>query len=259
MITRTNAIAIRIVPYSRTSHVVSWLTSEHGKLVTLVKGACRPKSPFLGQYDMFYTCELLYYAKDRNGLHIAKECCPVRIREGLRHNWKGAACASYTCDLLLRIAHAGGHEPAMFDLLSDSLDFLSENIPMPQFVPWFEIRLAGLMGIAPQLDQCAMCHSAVPHTRRGQFSVSKGGILCPSCAAKEITRTMGIDEETVAILRHWQETDSPRLAQNEPHTAGQAAAAANISAMFLRYHLEIETIPPSRKIAMEMATLNRKS
>jgi DNA repair protein RecO len=207
---------------------------------------------------MFYTCELLYYAKDRNGLHIAKECCPIRIREGLRHNWRGTACASFACDLILRIARAGGHEPALFDLLSDSLDFLSENIPLPQFVPWFEIRLAGIMGIAPQLERCAMCHSAVQHHGREQFSINKGGVLCPSCAATEDTRIVGVDAETVSVLRHWQETESPRLAQNARHTAGQSAAAANISAMFLRYHLEIETIPASRKIAMEMAALNLK-
>ena len=51
---KSEAICLDIRPWSRTSHVVEWLT-PHGKIRTLVKGAVRPKSAFLGQYDLNYT------------------------------------------------------------------------------------------------------------------------------------------------------------------------------------------------------------
>ena len=62
-IIKTQGIVLTVHPWSRTSHVVTWLTPDHGPVTTLVKGAVRPKSAFLGQYDLFYTCDILYYAR----------------------------------------------------------------------------------------------------------------------------------------------------------------------------------------------------
>ena len=74
MIIQTQAIVLSIHPWSRTSHMVTWLTRDYGRIVTSVKGACRPKSAYLGQYDLFYTCLLDFYRKDRYGVHAIREC-----------------------------------------------------------------------------------------------------------------------------------------------------------------------------------------
>ena len=60
--TKTEAICLDIRPWSRTSHVVRWMTPD-GPVTTVVKGAVRPKSAFLGQYDLNYTCEIVYYSR----------------------------------------------------------------------------------------------------------------------------------------------------------------------------------------------------
>ena len=44
--TKTEAICLDIRPWSRTSHIVRWMTPE-GPVTTVVKGAVRPKSAFL--------------------------------------------------------------------------------------------------------------------------------------------------------------------------------------------------------------------
>ena len=102
-ILRTEAIALRVSPFSRTSHVVTWLSPEHGRLATVVKGACRPKSAFLGQYDLFATCELLFYRRDHDGAHAIRECSPLEPRDELRDDWRRVTTASYLCDLLARV------------------------------------------------------------------------------------------------------------------------------------------------------------
>ena len=68
-IIKTTGTVLAIHPWSRTSHVVAWLTPDHGVVSTLVKGAVRAKSAFLGQYDLLYTCDLLYYARASGDLH----------------------------------------------------------------------------------------------------------------------------------------------------------------------------------------------
>ena len=81
---KTEATCLRISPWSRTSHVVSWLTPS-GRVATLVKGAVRPKSAFLGQYDLFYRCDLLYYARASGDLHALREVTPRNLRAHLRN------------------------------------------------------------------------------------------------------------------------------------------------------------------------------
>ena len=80
MIQKTTGIVLRVIPFSRTSHVIQWLTSSHGRMATIAKGAQRPKSLLLGQYDLFYTCEILFYPRERTGLHVLRECAPLAPR-----------------------------------------------------------------------------------------------------------------------------------------------------------------------------------
>ena len=98
-ILKTDALALRVSPFSRTSHVVRWLTASHGTIATLVKGACRPKSRFLGQYDTACTSELLFYERAGNGLHIAKECCLLEPRLARKRRQGGFRAV---------LAHSGG-------------------------------------------------------------------------------------------------------------------------------------------------------
>lgn len=281
MIDKTEALVLRIVPFSRTSHIVTWLTPQHGKLSTIIKGACRPRSPFLGQYDLFYTCELLFYTRERNNLHIARECAPISTRTALRNDWRASVCASYMCDLTARISMRGGNQRELYEVASSALDFLCEDGIRPQFLFWFELRLAKVLGLAPQLMKCPSCGRALPcrppardgRTGSGSllFSCSRGGILCRECAEHHDAsahstdpvrakprRPAGKGEDTVSIspailamMRSWQNAMSPRAAQNTRCTTEQLLVFRKLLGIFLSYHLDI-IMPISRKTAMDM-------
>ena len=154
MIAKTDALCLRVTPFSRTSHVVSWLTSDYGRISTVIKGAQRPKSAFLGQYDLFYSCELLFYRRERNGLHIARECTPLDTRPGFRTDWRAAACASYLSDLLSRVSPGGGHAPELHTLAVQAMDFLCEGGSSLPFLFWLELQLLAALGLAPRLAEC---------------------------------------------------------------------------------------------------------
>ena len=145
---KTEAICLDIRPWSRTSHVVSWLTPS-GKLLTVVKGAVRPKSSFLGQYDPNYTCEILYYARARGELHALRDCVPLELREGLRSNYKALALAGYFRQLAGDLSPSGPDCRAWFSLLSTSLSSL---IPHPSSLIAFELEILRLSGLSPDFS-----------------------------------------------------------------------------------------------------------
>ena len=183
MILKDQAIALRIHPFGNTSRMVVWLSQTHGKLVTLIKGSQREKSPFLGQYDLFYTCELLFYAREQRNLHILKECYPLELRPAFRTDWRACAVASYAASVLDRAMPFGPAPSGLYTLLADTLDRLATRTPGPAFLPRFELLLLQELGLAPGWDACAKCRVALRGGVTARLDVAHGATLCAACAA----------------------------------------------------------------------------
>ena len=156
-IDRTVATVLRIFPFSNTSQMVVWLAEDGRRLVTSVKGAARPKSAFLGQYDLFQTCELLYYAASRDGVHVARECDALRRRDNLRDNWRAEHCASWFSALADIAASSDAASPALFALFGETLDALDAcpGAPPPALFARFEARILAFLGLRPNLPGAA--------------------------------------------------------------------------------------------------------
>lgn len=148
---RSEAVCLAIVPWSRTSHIVSWLTPV-GKVASVVKGAVRPKSFFLGQYDLNYTCDILYYARGKGDLHALREAFALNRRDFLRNDYLALALAGYFRALAFAVAPAGDDAREFFRLLTVALDSLERPDYLRQLLS-FEIGLLDLMGIGPEVDE----------------------------------------------------------------------------------------------------------
>lgn len=271
MIVKTQAIVLRIIPFSETSFVVWWLTRNHGKVATIIKGARRRRSPFIGQLDLFYNCELLFYLRLFRGLHIVKECAPLKSRLALRSRWRATACASYFADLVSRISPLYAPHPELFRLLDVALDYFADQSSLELGLFWFEIKLMKALGLSPQLKECLRCRHTLetgldaqsrPHLRApAVFSSARGGVLCAACAAQAQVPSgdvgIPITPDVLALLRFWQTSRSLRSAQSASCTPRQIQEIERLLGLFLQYHLEIEN--PARKTALSILRLRLPS
>lgn len=156
---KTEAICLDIRPWSRTSHVVSWFTPS-GKVTTVVKGAVRPKSLFLGQYDLNYTCDIVYYARAKGELHALRECVPVERHDVLRSDYRKLALAGYFRRLVAELTPQGEECRTWFKVLSAALGRLvgwsadqMNNESFVEFLLEFELKVLGLSGLAPNFSK----------------------------------------------------------------------------------------------------------
>ena len=217
-IVKTEGIVLQIRPWSRTSHVVTWLTPDHGPVTTLVKGAVRPKSAFLGQYDLFYTCDLLYYARASGELHALREVAPSNLRSNMRGRWREIALAGYACDLVRELAPIGTDTGDWYGFLSHFLDDLSgdnDGMTRPscrRMLVRLEMSILKLAGLAP--DFSGMDAGAAWTS----FAIDRG-----RCG--EGVRTVRLTPSTVAVLR------------GAPGAEGEDAAVRFLG-IFMAYHLE---------------------
>ena len=250
LILKTEAIALRISPFSRTSHVVTWLSPEHGRVATVVKGACRPKSAFLGQYDLFTTCELLFYRRDHDNVHAIRECTPLEPRPAMRDNWRRVTTASYLCDLIARVAQPAQESGELYQLLTRALDDLCVHTPAIDTVLRFELALLHHMGVLPHLELCPACHTATTPWLR--FALASGRARCahtPPAAAGEPTVTLHRDVVThlQALIKAGMTAPFGPPRPDSPHLS---LGSRRFLGIFMRFHLD--TPPAPRRLAFEL-------
>lgn len=164
---KTEAVCLGIYPWSRTSHIVSWLT-PHGKVRTMVKGAARAKSFFLGQYDLNYTCEIVYYARAKGELHALRECTPLKLRDHLRGDWRRLALAEYMRKVTAELTPHGREAEEWKELLESCLDAEGDGNPVAEMLE-FEISALNLAGVSPDFTGCK-APSSMFYIEEGAFS-----------------------------------------------------------------------------------------
>jgi DNA repair protein RecO len=221
--------------------VVVWLTEDGRRITTIVKGATQPRSPFLGQYDLGYTCELLYYNRESGGIHQIRECTPCASRAYLRVNWAAMACASYFCHLASQTSLVDNPVPETYALLDGNLESLAhaQNV---ELVLGFEMALLHHLGLAPRLDRCLGCGrqdvlSGIPLV----FHAARGGLLCGACRTTapgdHPTPALPIDGAVLGFLQH-------AASLPPPHTGRRLSLidefrTSRLLGLFLQYHIDL--------------------
>ena len=231
-IIKTQGIVLTVHPWSRTSHIVTWLTPDHGPVTTLVKGAVRPKSAFLGQYDLFYTCDILYYARATADLHALREVTPRTFRENLRGRWRETALAGYTAGLVKDLAPANAEAAAWFSFL----DSLLTRLECPGGAQLVATASGGTRSCASALQELVRLEMDIlqlagwapdfsnmdPRAEWTPFAIDLG-----RCG--EGTRTVRLSPRTVAVLAR---PDAPG------HALETVKDAVRFLGVFLSYHIE---------------------
>ena len=235
MIERATAIPLACFPYSSTSHVVHWLTRHHGKISTLLKGALRPRSPFLGEYDLFSTSELLYFAKRTHTLHTGKECTMLHRRDAFRTDWRAMQAASYLSVLFDKTTPEEAPQPELFELFEQLLDLAEEYGRHPQFLVWAELRFCAHHGHSPHLDDCVLCAAKTDL----RFCASQGGVVCVSCSKARKLPTLESPPDVLSMLCAWKQAEHPAPAVNVRLSSSQSAYIDAVLSTFMMYQFNL--------------------
>ena len=238
---KTEAICLDVRPWSRTSHVVSWLTPM-GKVATVVKGAVRAKSQFLGQYDLNYTCDIVYYARAKGELHALRECAPVEMREELRSDYRALALAGYFRRLVAELAPMGEECRAWYGELDGKLDFCASltsgkdsAFPLMETLLGFELEVLRLAGLKPDFSKFDRNAEWTPFSlEAGIFGSDEG-------------RCIRVSRETAEYL-----ANGAKNAKNSQTPLD----AARVIGVFYQFHLDCAV--DVRRMVLEMISSSKE-
>lgn len=184
-------------------------------MTTLVKGAVRPKSAFLGQYDLFYTCELIYYARASGELHAIREACAENMREWMRGDFRATALASYAAHLVREHCPHGTEAAEWFALLERTLDGLNGCQALEGALVAFETGFLALAGLSPDFSGADLSRESVP------FAIDLGRV-------GQGTKTVLVPCGAVRLLSEAGAAD-----------ASATGDAVRFLGLFLRYHIDM--------------------
>ena len=233
---KTTALVLDIRPWSRTSQIVTWLTPERGPIATIVKGAVRPKSAFLGQYDLFYTCELVYYVRAKGELHAIREVAPVNAREYLRGRFRATALASYASYLVKEHCPHSSEADEWYGFLGGFLDGLEGDFDFGRKMVSLEMAFLEMAGLSPDFTGADFSAEVVPFSiGLGRAGTGAKTLQLPSGAAR-----------LVAAGAECADTES---------SAADITAAIRFLGLFMRYHIDMP--PDIRRNTLQLCMAPR--
>lgn len=204
---QTDAIVLRVFPWSETSCIANLFTSENGKISVLAKGARRPKSPFEAALDLLSTCRIVFIPKAGDTLSLLTEAkLTKRFRAGERDLLRLYA-GYYVAELLDRLTEKDDRQPELFELARVTLQALdAPSLDVRAIVLRWELQILRLLGSIPIWDHCANCGESVDADRATIFSPASGGILCAKCKSDQ-RQTVSLPAGVRKVLVDYSQND----------------------------------------------------
>ena len=152
MIVRTDAVVLRAFDYGETSRIVRLLTRQHGVIGVLARGARRPTSAFGSTLQPASYVQAVYYYRAGRGLQTLKETAHVVRFKRVPGDLDRVTAALRVVEVARLLLEEGEAHPLALDLVVHALGFVdAAEANVANAAPWFQLRLAALLGFAPDV------------------------------------------------------------------------------------------------------------
>jgi DNA repair protein RecO (recombination protein O) len=185
MLTKTEAIVIKSMKYGDTSKIVTFYTRQFGKLKGIAKGARRSDNKFGASLEPLSDVTLVIYKKAHRDLYLISQCDSIKSFGKIHDSIEKILVGLSVLELVDQLAHEEEENAALFSLLLETLSALNGSSKNFQSLGRsFQIRLASLLGYAPNLDVCSVCGKSVMDVEQSSgvgFLLMSGAVICSSC------------------------------------------------------------------------------
>ena len=176
---KADGIIIKRTSLNDNDVILTIFSKERGKIQAIVKGGKKTKSPFLGSTQLFCYTQFVYYT-GKNFDYI-NQTQLISSFYSIRNELERLSIATYMLDIILNSFETEQKEERIFYLLLYSLNTLNKCVEMPKLLLLtFQMKIAGLMGYAPEFIRCSKCHDKIEKT---YYSRELGGFICENCLA----------------------------------------------------------------------------
>ena len=181
---KSEAIVLRVVPWSETSAVVTLFTRDFGKVSAIAKGARRLRSPFESSLDLLAKSHIVFIQKSNDTLDLLTESKLIRRFRSGQIALLPLYCGYYVAELMLGLTEDNQKASELYEVIDRTLIDLDEGQSAAEIVLRFEMQVMRLLGHLPTFHLCASCGNPVQSDRDGPgalLGIAAGGVLCNEC------------------------------------------------------------------------------
>lgn len=177
----TAAIILNHRDFGESDKIVTFFTSNLGKVKGIAKGAKRSRKRFANQLELFSLVQPILSGKNSSSLSRIEECDLIEPFASIREMPIKYAHAAYFSELVDLFVHEHDPSPELFKLLVWVFRNMEQGDPLDRLSIIFQLRLLRLIGYAPGVTACAVCNEWKEGPFHYMFDYEKGGIICPAC------------------------------------------------------------------------------
>lgn len=219
-----DAFLLRSVDYGEADRIVTLLTSRHGKVSLLARGARRSKRRFGGAIEPFLLLDVeLSFGRGELGvLHAAQvtRAFPALLRDLARMSVAGAAL-----ELVRDVMPERAPDAAMFVCTVSMLEGLDRGAVAPRaLLLSFQARVMAVCGFAPRLAACGVCGKRPARGQAAELDPVRGFLVCRSCGGAAHRLSGAAREQLVTAL-------SESWVPSAEHALPEAELAAALTAL----------------------------
>jgi DNA repair protein RecO (recombination protein O) len=174
-------VLLRSVDFGEADRVVTLLTSRHGKLGLLARGARRSKRRFGGALEPFVVLDV-ELSFGRGELGSLREAHVTRAFPRILRDLARMSAAGSALELVREAIPERSPDPAIFTSTVRMLEALDQPDTQPGLLSvLFDAHLMSLAGFAPRLLACGVCRKQPARTQAAEFDPARGYIVCRAC------------------------------------------------------------------------------
>ena len=175
---RCEAVILSYTPLGEADLLVTMHTRDQGKVRAVAKGARRSTSKLVGHLEPLTVVRMsMVHGRD---LDIIAQAEVVEGFATLKENLTAVTKGLYLAELVDGFGAEASANPALFQLMIESLMAVEADPESGMSVRFFEFHLLQVSGLMPELYHCVECRQELePDAHR--FSPNVGGTLCLDC------------------------------------------------------------------------------
>lgn len=175
---KTSAVVLRGRTYGEADRILTFYTSERGKIDAIAKGARRTKSHLAGRLEFGNEVEL--------GMHRGRNLDVVVSADIIEPHWQRLvqperyAAANIVVELIDAFCEPDLAQPEIYSLLTAALRAVGQSDDPLSLLARFSMRLLEVLGLAPPVDVCVHCGASLEGTSVW-LDAEHGGFGCDAC------------------------------------------------------------------------------
>jgi DNA repair protein RecO (recombination protein O) len=237
---KAEGIVIRSMKLGETSKLVTLFTRELGILKVIAKGSRSSKSRIGAALESLTVARIVYYDKENRDLQFLSQADIVEFFPNLPADLEKWGYANACAELVSRAQTSAEATAKLYPILLNTLRAMNETTAESRACFWgFQMKLLGVLGVAPNLRKCLNCNKASPTAETGEnvyhFDIAHGGFICDYCPA--LNGAPLLSNETLLRLADFQTFPAEKFS----HLKISPSARREIENFFRAYfifHLE---------------------